>query len=105
MRGNLSSGRAGLKRTADAIRLEEDKALWFSEPMGGGGGLGLSHAFLRSCSERNLPDCCLKLQGPIATTHCRETSGDLGYDVISSLLKAVSSLIVIRFRFWTAGWI
>ncbi len=50
MRGNLSSGRAGLKRTADAIRLEEDKALWFSEPMGGGG-----RAFLRSCSEQNLP--------------------------------------------------
>lgn len=55
MRGYLSSGRAGLKRTADAIQLEEDKALWFSEPMGGGGGPGLSHAFLRSCSEQNLP--------------------------------------------------
>lgn len=52
MRGDLSSGRAGLKQTADAFRLEEDKALWFSEPMG---GLGLSHAFLRSCSEQNLP--------------------------------------------------
>lgn len=33
--------------------MDEDKAQRFSEPMGG--ELGLSRAFLRSCSEQNLP--------------------------------------------------
>lgn len=52
MRENLSSREGGLTKglPLPALPLEEDKALRFWEPLGV--ELGLSHAFLRSCSDR-----------------------------------------------------